>query len=256
VGKVVFQPWRWVPLRYTLQKTRMKGRQMYELHYAPDNASLILRLVMEATGLPYRAILVDHSRRQQDSAAYRALNPTGLIPTLVTPQGPISETAACLLWLSETHPEPGLAPQAGQPMRTAYLKWLFFLSNTVHADLRQMFYPDQYVPAQAIPEHESLLVARMIRHFTLLDAAAAQTPALFAAPSVLGYYTATLMRWPMLYPKAAARWFKITDFPALLKMSLALESLPATHRAAMAEGLGPTPFSNPQYACPPEGSAT
>ncbi|MGO4907055.1 glutathione S-transferase family protein [Pseudorhodobacter sp. W20_MBD10_FR17] len=229
---------------------------MYELHYAPDNASLILRLVMEAADLPYRAVLVDRSNRQQDSAAYRALNPTGLIPTLITPQGPISETAACLLWLSETHPEANLAPQAGQPMRAAYLKWLFFMSNTVHADLRQIFYPEQYVPVQAIAEHARLMSARMIRHFTLLDSAAAQTPALFAAPSVLGYYTATLMRWPMLYPKTAARWFKITNFPALHSMALALESLPATHRAADAEGLGPTPFTNPQYACPPEGSAT
>jgi glutathione S-transferase len=229
---------------------------MYDLHYAPDNASLILRLVMEAANLPYRAVLVDRSTRQQDTSAYRALNPTGLIPTLITPQGPISETAACLLFLSETHPKANLAPQAGQLLRADFLKWLFFLSNTVHADLRQIFYPDQYVPAQAIPEHARLLSARMIRHFTLLDDAAAQTPALFAAPSILGYYTATLMRWSMLYPKTAARWFTITDFPALHTMALALETLPATHRACAAEGLGPTPFTNPQYACPPEGSAT
>lgn len=229
---------------------------MYDLHYAPDNASLILRLVMESANLPFRAVLVDRSTRQQDSAAYRALNPTGLIPTLITPQGPISETAACLLFLSETHPEANLAPQAGQPLRANFLKWLFFISNTVHADLRQIFYPDQYVPDPAIPEHARLLSARMLRHFALLDAAAAQSPALFTAPSALGYYTATLMRWPMLYPKPVARWFKITDFPALRAMALALETLPATHRAAAAEGLGPTPFTNPQYACPFEGSAT
>jgi glutathione S-transferase len=229
---------------------------MYELHYAPDNASLILRLVMEAANLPYRTVLVDRSIRQQDSAAYRALNPTGLIPTLITPQGPISETAACLLWLSETHPEAGLAPQAGHPLRAEFLKQLVFISNTAHADLRQIFYPDQYVPANAIPEHASLLAARMIRHFGLLDKAAAQYPSLFSAPSILGYYTATLMRWPMLYPKSAKRWFKIADFPALHSIALALETLPATHRAAAAEGLGPTPFTNPQYACPPEGSAT
>jgi glutathione S-transferase len=229
---------------------------MYDLHYAPDNASLILRLVLEAANLPYRAILVDRSTRQQDSIAYRALNPTGLIPTLITPNGPISETAACLLWLSETHPNAVLAPQAGQPGREAFLKWLFFISNTAHADLRQIFYPDQYVPADANAAHAALLSARMIRHFTVLNETAAQTPDLFAAPSVLGYYTATLMRWPMLYPKNGARWFKITDFPALHAMALALEALPATQTAARAEGLGPTPFTNPQYACPPEGSAT
>ena len=90
---------------------------MYVLHYAPDNASLIVRLALEEAGLPYRSALVDRAARAQDSAAYRALNPTGLIPTLATPQGPISETAAILLWLSEAHPEAGLAPRPGSPLR-------------------------------------------------------------------------------------------------------------------------------------------
>jgi glutathione S-transferase len=228
---------------------------MYELHYAPDNASLILRLVMEEAGLPFRTCLVDRSTRQQDSAAYRAMNPTGLIPTLVTPAGPIMETAACLLWLAETHPEKALAPAPGSADRVAFLKWLFFLSNTAHADLRQIFYPDQYVPAEGLNGHEARLSARMIRHFGLLNQAAINHPALFAAPCVLAYYTATLMRWPMLYPKDAARWFKIADFPALQAMATALETRPATRAAAAAEGLGPTPFTNPHYACPPEGSA-
>ncbi|MFM7445863.1 MAG: glutathione S-transferase N-terminal domain-containing protein, partial [Tabrizicola sp.] len=83
---------------------------MYTLHYAPDNASLIIRLVLDGAGIPYRTALVDRKRRQQDSPAYRALNPTGLIPTLETPQGAISETGAILQWLADTHrlaPDPG-----------------------------------------------------------------------------------------------------------------------------------------------------
>lgn len=228
---------------------------MYELHYAPDNASLILRLVMDAAGLPYTTKLVDRAKRAQDSSAYRALNPTGLIPTLVTPAGPISETAACLLWLSEAHVDAGLAPPPGHPDRIAFLKWLFFLSNTAHADLRQIFYPDQYVDTGGQEGHAEKLSARMIRHFGLLNQAASDHPALFSAPCVLAFYTASLMRWPMLYPMDAKRWFNIADFPALHAMALALESRPTTQIAVTAEGLGPTPFSHPHYARPPEGSA-
>ena len=113
---------------------------MYRLHYAPDNASLIIRLVLDGAGIPYRTVLVDRAARQQDSPAYRALNPTGLIPTLETPVGPISETGAILLWLADTH---HLGPGPADPDRPAFLKWLFFLSNTAHADLRQIFYPHQ-----------------------------------------------------------------------------------------------------------------
>ena len=36
---------------------------MYTLHYAPDNASLIIRLVLDGAGLPYRTALVDRWRR-------------------------------------------------------------------------------------------------------------------------------------------------------------------------------------------------
>jgi glutathione S-transferase len=228
---------------------------MYVLHYAPDNASLILRLVMEEARLPFRTILVDRTTRQQDSAGYRAINPTGLIPTLVTPAGPIMETAACLLWLSEAHPDKNLGPAHDQPDRVAFLKWLFFLSNTAQADLRQLFYPDQYVSPEGLLGHEAQLSARMIRHFGLLNQAAIDHPALFAAPCVLGYYTATLLRWPMLYPKSAKRGLTLSDFPALHAMAADLETRPATLAAMAAEGLGPTPFTAPHHACPPEGSA-
>jgi len=53
---------------------------MYELCYAPDNASLIVRLTLEEMGAPYRTRLIDRSKQEQRSAAYRDLNPRGLIP--------------------------------------------------------------------------------------------------------------------------------------------------------------------------------
>ena len=66
---------------------------------------------------------------------------------LETPAGPISETGAILLWLADTHQ---LGPSLADPDRPAFLKWLFFLSNTAHAELRQIFYPHQYAPADGL----------------------------------------------------------------------------------------------------------
>jgi len=226
---------------------------MYTLHYAPDNASLIIRLVLEGAGLPYRTTLVDRAIRQQDSPAYRALNPTGLIPTLETPKGVIAETGAIVLWLADRH---GLGPAPGSVDRATLLRWLFFTANTPHADLRQMFYPDQYVPAGAVAAHHAILSGRMIRHYGLLDAAAQVNPDLFAPQGILAPYIACLMRWSVLYPRGQTQWFRLADFPALHTMAAGLEALPQTHRVAVAEGLGPTPFTNPRLATPPTGSAT
>lgn len=224
---------------------------MYRLHYAPDNASLIVRLVLDGAGIPYRTALVDRGQRQQDSAAYRGLNPTGLIPTLETPAGPISETGAVLLWLSDTH---HLGPAPADPDRLAFLKWLFFLSNTAHADLRQIFYPHQYAPADGHAAHLEIMSTRMLRHFGLLDAAAILHPKLFAAGKPLGVYTIVLTRWAALYPVNGPRWLDLSDFPALEALARAQEARVETPVVARAEGLGPHPFTRPEQPNPPEGS--
>lgn len=224
---------------------------MYTLHYAPDNASLIIRLVLEEASLPYRTALVDRSLRAHDSAAYRALNPAGLIPALQTPDGPIFETAAILLWLSDRHE---LGPAPTDPSRGTFLKWLFFLSNTAHADLRQLFYPHLYVPDAAKAGHHTLISARMKQHFALLDQAAKDHPPLFTPPSILTAYLAALMRWSVLYPKDQTQWFHLIDYPHLAAQISALETRQAAQRAASAEGLGTTPFTAPNPPTPPEGS--
>jgi len=48
---------------------------MISLHYAPDNASLIVRIVLEELALPYETVLVDRSASAQSSDAYLKLNP-------------------------------------------------------------------------------------------------------------------------------------------------------------------------------------
>ncbi|MFN3577649.1 MAG: glutathione S-transferase family protein [Tabrizicola sp.] len=224
---------------------------MYTLHYAPDNASLIVRLVLDGAGIPYRTALVDRRTRQQDSIAYRALNPTGLIPTLETPAGPISETGAILLWLADMH---RLGPAPGEADRLAFLKWLFFLSNTAHSELRTIFYPHQYAPADAHAAHLEIMSARMLRHFALLEAAARAHPALFAAGRPLGAYTVTLARWSALHPADGPRWFHLAEFPALAELCRAQEQRVETPIIARAEGLGPHPFTRPEQPNPPEGS--
>jgi glutathione S-transferase len=224
---------------------------MYTLHYAPDNASLIVRLVLDGAGIPYRTALVDRATRQQDSPAYRALNPAGLVPTLETPLGPISETGAILLWLADTH---RLGPAPDAATRPFFLKWLFFLSNTAHADLRQIFYPHQYAPAEAHAGHLEIMSNRMMRHFGLLDAAAKARPDLFAAASPLGAYAVTLTRWAALYPVNGSLWMDLAAFPAMEALARAQEARVETRAIAKAEGLGPYPFTRPEQPNPPEGS--
>ena len=228
----------------------------YVLHYAPDNASLVVRLVLEELRLPYRTALVDRSVSAQHGADYRRVNPVGRIPALETPDGPMFETGAICLWLADRHRDAAhLSPDATDPARGSFLSWLFFLSNTVHAEMRTLFYP--HLIAGNDPEHQAVasrqIQTSLTAHFDLLDRRCTWNEETL---TVLDLYLAVLLRWPALYPVAADRsWFDLARWPNLHALAQRIEMRDSARAAIRAEGLGPTPFSNPHPATPPEGSA-
>lgn len=230
----------------------------YRLHYAPDNASLIIRLALEELHLPYTAVLVDRKAQAQRSAPYLALNPHGRIPVLETPDGAIFETGAILLWLADRHG--GLCPAPDHPDRGDALKWLFFLSNTLHAELRMLFYPEIYIgpdPAHHAALRVGLRVS-LAAHLARLEAVAGAGHAWLNGdtPTVLDLYLAACLRWIALYPRDRAGWWDRDAAPHLARLCARIEARPATRACAMAEGLGELPFTLPDYPIPPEGSAT
>jgi glutathione S-transferase len=230
----------------------------YRLHYAPDNASLIVRLALEELGVTYDTVLVDRTTQGQRAPDYLRLNPHGLIPTLETPQGPIFETAAILLWLADTHG--ALAPAANSPDRGNFLKWLFFTSNTVHAGLRMLFYSGKYTgsdPTQQAALRHTMQGALKI-HLGALDALAATGSAVFNAIPItmLDLYIPPLLRWAALYPKGDTGWFDLNETPHLAAHAARIEQRQSVKAAIEAEGLGVNPVTRPVYAVPSQGSAT
>ena len=226
----------------------------YVLHYAPDNASLIIRLALDELGATYRTQLVDRSQNAQKSQTYLAINPAGKIPVLETPEGPIFETAAILLWLSQRHA--GLTHLAKEGGQATLLKWLFFISNTLHPDLVALFYPHRYAAPDALADFNIRTQERLTHNYVLLNAAAHQWGAGADRTNIIEIYLATCLRWCQLYPVGGADWFALNRWSALAELALKMDARPATQKAIMAEGLNPTPFSAADYAQPPEGSAT
>ncbi len=225
------------------------------LHYAPDNASLCVRLALDTVGAPFDTVLVDRAARGQKSPRVLALNPNGLIPVLETPDGVLFETGAILLWLADRHA--GLLPERG-PDRAAALKWLFWLSNTLHPACRMLFYPDHYISGDTTALRATTR-ARICAQLDILNAAP-DAPWLDGLgrdarqPSAPACYLAPILRWLALYGGDTA-WFDLARTPRLLAFARAADRWPATTLAQTAEGLGPTPMSAPRPPQPPEGSA-
>lgn len=80
-------------------------------NYFRSSTSVRVRAALNLKGLGYDYIPLSLLKGEQASAAHLALNPSGLVPTLVTPQGALPQSLAILEWLDEEHPEPPLLPQ-------------------------------------------------------------------------------------------------------------------------------------------------
>ncbi|KJZ20548.1 glutathione S-transferase family protein [Loktanella sp. S4079] len=221
------------------------------LHYAPDNASLCVRLTLEELGLPYETTLVDRSTSAHKSPAYLALNPNGLIPVLETPSGPMFETAAILLWLADRKGQ--MIPAIDAAERVQSIQWLFWISNTFHTSLRMLFYPDKYTNAD-VEDFRAVTRNRLIDQLTMLDQASTVSWRDSDEASIHACYLAPLLRWCALYG-GNTEWFDLKQYPNLLSFARRFEQRPAMLRAAKSEGLGPTPISAPSPCCPPEGVA-
>lgn len=226
---------------------RVAGQGIYRLHGAPDNANFVVRMVLEELGADYEFVSVDRAAGEQKSENYRKLNPQGLIPVLEVPgQDTVTfETGAILLMLSERHGS--LAPDPASPARGRFLKWLFFLSNTLHADLRISFKPHRYMADKAcMPAFNAALRNRIDASFFLLEQelAAREGPFLLGADlSCLDFYLAACARWAQIYG-TCGRW-PADRCPRLRKLFSELEARGSVQRACEHELIEGAPFTAP-----------
>jgi glutathione S-transferase len=220
---------------------------MYLLHYSPDTASLVVRMVLAELAVPHRARLIDRAAGELTQARYLALHPLAKIPAMETPQGPMFETAAMLLYLCDAHPGP-MAPQPAATDRGPFLTWLFFTSTNIHPTLLQLFYPERTAGPDCAPQVLAHARAQMQTLLATLEAMVARDRPDWLSPhkpTLLGYYIAMLLHWLGQTPPDHPGHFASQDYPVLHAILTHLESRPAAQTIAADEGLGPTPFTHP-----------
>lgn len=206
---------------------------MYRLYYAPGAASMLVHWLLVELDLPHERVLVDTAAGEQKSASYLALNPNGMVPTLVVDGAPRHEAAALAMLLAERHPAAGLAPPAGDSLRADYLQWMFNLANMLQPLFRQWWYPHEPAgdaQAGAVREHCAIRIAAQ---WDRIDAHLAQRgPHLLGdALSVADFYLVMLMRWSRNMPRPATQW------PHLAALADRLKARPSFARLYAREGL-------------------
>ena len=79
-------------------------------NYFRSSTSVRVRAALNLKGLKYDYVARSLLAGEQADPEHLALNPQGLVPTLVTPQGPLAQSLAIIEWLDEVYPEPPLLP--------------------------------------------------------------------------------------------------------------------------------------------------
>lgn len=204
-----------------------------QLYYAPGSASFMVHWLLIELDLPYELRLVDFASRAQKTPEYLALNPNGVVPTLVVDGKPQHEAAALALWLAEAHPQAGFAPARDDPRRLDFLQWMFELANEVQPLLRQWWYPGEVAGEAHAEAVHAQVVERVARHWQRIDAhLAAHGPYLLGAtPCVADFYLVMLMRWARNTPTPA------TGFAQLAALAQRMKARPSFKTLYEREGL-------------------
>lgn len=108
---------------------------MLRLHHAPLACSLASRFALAEAGLEHELAIVRTSRGEQNTEAYRRINPRGQVPALETDACVLTESAAILPYIADLAPNAALFPPAGTFARAQAQSWLSFLSSSLHAAL-------------------------------------------------------------------------------------------------------------------------
>jgi len=118
----------------------------YILHGDKGSGAFAVEAALAEAGATFEFRDVSIDRGEQQSGAYRAVNPSGKVPALVLPDGAVvTETAALLILIAERHPEAGLLPPPGEPDRGAALRWLAFLAAEVYPMVEIADCPERFV---------------------------------------------------------------------------------------------------------------
>ncbi|MEM7240507.1 MAG: glutathione S-transferase family protein [Pseudomonadota bacterium] len=211
------------------------------LYWSPDSANLVIRMTLGSFGLPFEASRLYRHQSMHKAPDYLAKNPQGLIPVLEDGDLVLFETGAILLHLCEKMGRMGPdGPAMADPgARGAFLKWLFYLSNTPHAELRMAFYTGRYVSDDsAVPLVWGGLANRRIQHLDLIESQLPETGGLLGPVTVLEIYLAAMIRWWHLYGGPDHRLTRVEKWPRIHALMRSIEERPAIRSAFASEMIG------------------
>ncbi len=177
---------------------------MFTVYGAAGSGSVTVEAVLTLLGEPYEVVELALWNDPVAAEAVARINPMRQIPALVLPSGELmTESAAILTWLADSHPAARLSPALDDPARPAFLRWMTYVSAQIYSLYWVRDDPSRLVADAAasafILERTAERIAQCWR---IMDAQVSPGRYLLGdRMSVLDVYVAVVSRWRPLRPR-------------------------------------------------------
>lgn len=199
-----------------------------KLYFSPGSCGLASQIALREVGQAFDLVKVDFATKTTVEGDYFEVTPKGFVPALKLDDGEVlTEGAAILQWIADSHPEQGLLPAFGSRERYKALGWLNYVATDLHRGMATMFSP--YIDAAS---KASYAEGNLAPRFAYVDAHLASHEYLMGSQfSVADAYLYNVLCWP---PRVGV---DITGYAAIQAFMARMEQRPSVRAALEAEGI-------------------
>lgn len=202
---------------------------MLKLYYSPSACALASHIALEEAGAEYEIQAINLRTGEQKTPEYLAINPDGVTPALMTDQGVITENAAILAYVIQTHPEAGLGDTRSAYDFSKLISLSGWLGSSLHPAVGKLLFSRPPLEGEAKTAQLDLALSK----YDLLENSLFKGPwAMGETYTVVDGYVAVFTRW--------ARQAGLLDparFPRLNDHVDRVQARPAVKRVLAAEGI-------------------
>jgi glutathione S-transferase len=202
---------------------------MLKLFISPGACALASHIGLEEAGADFETQVVDLRTGQQRTPEYLAINPAGSTPALQTDHGVITQNAAILAFIAQTHPDRNLAPVDDPHAFAAFNAFNGFLGSSLHPAIGKVLFSRPPLEGEARAE----AVEQALAKYQLVEDHWLKGPWIFGDGFTLADgYLSVFTRWAR-----SAQLLDLARFPGLNAHLDRVQARPAVSRVLANEGL-------------------
>ena len=204
---------------------------MLTLYISPGACAMASHAALEEAGATYDTRVINLRAGEQKTPEYLAINPAGATPALQTDKGAITQNAAILTFVAQTHPQADLAPLDDAYEMARFNAFNGFLGSSLHPALGKVLFSHPALEGEAKTQATDLALAKL----DLAEQSYVEGPWVFGERWTLADdYLMVFERWAR-----SAHLLDKARYPKLNAHLDAVQARPAVQRMLKAEGLEP-----------------